>query len=71
VVWVWGVLFVWGCGGWYGKVFAPFIFALGGEKSACNADIANNFSLFGVKFPFKQQFYSICIIFHECRETIK
>jgi putative lipoprotein (fragment) len=39
------VLFVWGCGGWYGKVFAPFIFALGGEKSACNADIANNFSL--------------------------
>jgi len=65
------VLFVWGCGGWYGKVFAPFIFTIGREKSVCNADIANNFSLFWAKFSFKQQFYSICIIFHECRETIK
>jgi putative lipoprotein (fragment) len=65
------VLFVWGCGGWYGKVFVPFIFTIGGEKSACNADIANKFSLLGAKFSFKQQFYSIGIIFHECRETIK
>jgi putative lipoprotein (fragment) len=57
------VLFVWGCGGWYGKVFVPFIFAIGEKNQLAIGILPTIFRFLEAYFSFKQQFYSWCPVF--------